>query len=131
MEIKGWKYYNHAAIPITPPHIKPDTRPLADGTIWKMSQGTPLFACYTSDFDFPQPTNWWYVIKDTPFDISALKAKRRYEINKGIKNFVVKKIDPIDYKEEIYEVQVAAFSAYPKKYRPTVDKKQFLEEIDT
>ncbi len=30
------------------------------------------------------------------------------------------------YAESLYEVQVAAFSAYPEKYRPTVNKEKFI-----
>lgn len=85
---------------------------------------------WTTNFDCEHETNWWYVIKDTPFDINALKSKRRYEINKGMKNYKVIEIDPLNYKEELYSVQVAAFSAYPEKYRPTVKKSSFLEDID-
>lgn len=59
-----------------------------------------------------------------------MKAKRRYEINKGKKSFEVKVIDPGEYKEELYSVQVDAFSAYPEKYRPSVDKQDFLLNID-
>lgn len=39
-------------------------------------------------------------------------------------------IDPREYKEELYNIQVAAFSAYPQKYRPSVDKEVFLSDID-
>ena len=91
--------------------------------------GTPLLARWTSDFDCGVETNWWYVIKDTPFDINALKAKRRYEINKGIKNFAVKEFDPENYADELYNVQISAYSAYPKKYRPSVDKQEFLSSV--
>ena len=131
MQIEGWRYYNHAAIPLTPPHIEPNMSPLEDGTIWNIEGENPLFVSYTTDFDLPEATDWWYVIKNTPFDISSLKAKRRYEINKGIQNFEVKQIDPCAYKEEIYQVLIAAYSAYPKKYRPKVDKNALFEEIET
>ena len=70
------------------------------------------------------------MIKDTPFDIDALKAKRRYEIRKGMKNFEVRMINPCEYREELFRVQVAAFSAYPEKYRPTVDEAKFKNGID-
>lgn len=70
------------------------------------------------------------MIKDTPFDIKELKAKRRYEINKGNKNFEVRVINPCEYKEELYRVQTAAFSAYPSKYRPSVVKGKFLMEVE-
>lgn len=39
MDIKGWKYYNHAAIPMTAPHEVPNMTPITDGTIWKIGGG--------------------------------------------------------------------------------------------
>lgn len=91
--MRNWKYYNHAALPTTPPHMAPDLSPIVSGDIWKLN-GSPLFARWTTDFDCGYETNWWYIIKDQPFDINALKAKRRYEIKKGIKNFDAKTIEP-------------------------------------
>lgn len=91
--------------------------------------GISLLARWTTDFDCGKETNWWYVIADKPFNLQSLKAKRRYEINKGLNNFEVHKINPIDYAEDIYEVQIAAFAAYPEKYRPTVDHDSFIENV--
>ena len=130
MQIEGWRYYNHAAIPTTPIHENPNMQPIEDGSIWRLD-GAPLLARWITEFDCGYETGWWYVIKDTPFDISQLKAKRRYEINKGIKNFDVRVIDPREYKEALYNVQVAAFSAYPEKYRPTVNKEDFFAQVDS
>ncbi len=127
MQIKGWKYYNHAAIPDVAPHEIPDLTPVENKSVWSIKGA--LLARWTTDFDCRRETNWWYVIKDTPFDVSSLKAKRRYEINKGIKNFDVKKIEPANYAEELYSVQIAAYSAYQKKYRPSVDQKEFISSI--
>lgn len=129
MEIKGWRYYNHAATPNHSPHITPNLLPLKDKSIWKLD-GFPLLARWTEEFDCGYETGWWYVIKDTPFDMSELKAKRRYEINKGIKNFEVKRIDPKEHKEEIYQIQLKAYADYPSKYRPTVDRERLFDEID-
>jgi len=130
MRIDGWQYYNHAAIPTTTPCENPDITPIENNTIWQIDGGTPLLARWTTDFDCECETNWWYVIKDTPFDIASLKAKRRYEINRGIKHFDIHIIDPREYKEDLYKVQVAAFSVYPAKYRPTVHKETFFDMID-
>lgn len=118
MEIDGWKYYNHAAIPTTAPHEKPNMEPIDNGYIWKIEGGTPLLARWTTEFDCGYETNWWYVIKDNQFDINALKAKRRYEINKGIKNFDVREIKPQEYIKELYEIFISAYESWPKKYRP-------------
>ena len=123
-----WIYYNHAMIPTTAPHEEPDLRIINDGSIWKRKE-RPILARWTTNFDCDCETDWWYVIKDTEFDISALKAKRRYEIKKGAKNFYVKRIEASNYCNELYEVQINAFSAYPKKYRPTVDKNAFIDDI--
>lgn len=127
MEIKGWTCYNHAALSTAAPHEAPDTRPVESGEIWKLS-GKPLMARWTTDYDCGRETQWWYEIKDAPFDPAELKAKRRYEISKGEKNFRVCRIDPAEYAEALCEVQTAAFAVYPKKYRPTVDRARFLTE---
>lgn len=110
---EGWRYYNRALIPSTAPHE--DVIPLEKGcwSGWGIKK-IPLFARWTTEFDCGYETNWWYVIKDTPFNISELKAKRRYEINKGTKNFDVRIINPIDYVEEIYAVFSAAYSSWPE-----------------
>ena len=131
MDITGWKYYNHAAIPTTPPHKEPDLIPVKDKTIWSLDGKSPLLARWITDFDCGYETDWWYVIKDGPFDIDALKAKRRYEINKGIKNFDVKIINPQEYKNELYNVQSAAYMGYPPKYRPVLDKNDFIRRIES
>lgn len=130
MNINGWKYYNHAAVPTTAPHEEVDRRPLEDGSIWKLSGGKPLLARWTTAFDCGYETQWWYVIKDTPFVLSELKAKRRYEINKGKKFFRVEVCDPREHKEALLEIQLAAYGAYPAKYRPTVDREKFLAQLD-
>lgn len=69
------------------------------------------------------------MIKDTPFDINALKAKRRYEINKGVKNFEVRSIDPQLYAEELCEVAFAAYAGYAKSTRPDITRQQFINDV--
>ena len=126
--MNNWIYYKHALIPSVAPHEIPDLTSIEDGTAWK-SNGTPVFARWTTDFDCGYETNWWFVIKDSPFDINSLKAKRRYEITKGARNFEVREILAQNYAEDLYNVQVAAYSSYPEKYRPTVDKDKFISSV--
>ena len=130
MGANEWKYYNHAIIPNVAPNKDVDLNFVNGKEIWKINKKALLIR-YTTNFDCDRETNWWYVIKDTPFCLSSLKSKRRYDINKGIKNFEVKEINPCDYKEEIYSVQVEAYSAYPEKYRPTIEKEKFTTEIES
>ena len=128
MIIGDWTYYNHGWIPICAPHKTPDVSYLESGSNCLFKKGGVL-ARYTTEFDCGYETEWWYVILDRPFDISTLKSKRRYVIKQGVKNFEVMRIDPEKYKEEIYSVAVKAFSAYPQKYRPHLDREKFLYEI--
>jgi hypothetical protein len=130
-----WKYYNHALINDFAPNeeiSQSDLDLLKDRKFWKSKNwdgATPLFARYTTNFDCGFETEFWYVIKDTSFDISSLNAKRRYNITKGKQFFECKIIDPSEFTEQIYNVAVAAFSAYPKKYRPNVDHDSFIKDV--
>ena len=116
-----WRYYNHAMLPIAAPHETPDLTPINDGSVWKENKSA-LLARYTTDFDCGRETNWWYEIQDKPFDVSLVNAKRRYEINKGNKNFDVRVINPIDYADELLKITKAAYESWPEKYRPTVNE---------
>ncbi len=130
MKVCNWKYYNHAVIPTTAPHEEPDLTPIKDGSIWHIDGKKPLLARYTTNWDCGYETGWWYVIKDSPFDISALKTKRRYEITKAMRFFDVKEIvNPIEYAEAFAYVQERAFSAYPLKYRPKFNKGAFINSL--
>lgn len=126
--IKGWKYYDHAAIPTTAPHEPVDLSPIVNHTIWQTEE-RPLLARWTSDFDCGHETNWWYVIKDTPFDISALKSSRRYEITKGNRHFTVTVIEPSEWSEDIYRIAAAAYETYPESYRPQIHHDSFTSGV--
>lgn len=128
--MRGWRYYNHAMLPTTEPHEEVDLELIRNKSIWRLLE-KPLLVRWMSEFNCGYETNWWYLIKDTQFDISSLKAKRRYEINKGRKNFTVKTINPADYLEELMKVQIAAYSAWSDKYRPKVDENVFKESLMT
>ncbi len=131
MNIDGWMYYNHAIIPTSAPHKPVNMLPLEDGSIWKVKSGghTPLLVRWHSDWDCGDATNWWYVIKDTPFEISSIKSKRRYEINKGNKNFEVKEIVPSQYKEQIFSITSLAYETYPVSYRPLINHDSFVSQV--
>jgi len=115
-----WRKYKNSLLPTSEPHEVINPQVLDNEEIWKEAPKA-LFARWTSDFDCGEETSWWYVIKDCPFDISELKSNRRYKINKGKRLFRVERIVPAQYAHEIYEVQKAAFTTYPKKYRPQIE----------
>ena len=127
-----WKFYNHALIPTVDPHELPDVRQLKDKHIWNGSWGgTVFFARWTTDFDCGYETPFWYVIKDNYFNLKDLKAKRRYEINKGNKNFEIKRItNAADYVDALYDITVDAILQYSVKNRYSIDKKKFYDNIN-
>ena len=127
--MKKWKYYNHAMIPMAAPHEEIDVEP--NKKFWKDNKKA-LFARWTSEFDCGYETNWWYVIKDEPFDITTLKSSYRYKINKGIRNFDVRVINPIDYIDELLDIFIEAFASWPAKYRPQFtygDAKELAQKL--
>ena len=83
----GWKYYNHAAIPLSPPHEIVDLEPIIDGSIWKSLEKTPVLARWHSNWDCGYETNWWFTIMDHPFDLFSVNSHYRNRIKKGLKNY--------------------------------------------
>lgn len=126
----GWQYYKQALLPTSPPDEEVDLSIIRSGEIWKGAYKNAIFARWTSEFDCESETNWWYVIKTEPFDIAGLNAKKRYKINRGLRFFDIRRIDPMQYREDIYRVQVEAYKAYPEKYRPSVDEKKIFSLIE-
>lgn len=110
--IDGWEYYNHALLPLSTPSDTVDVPKEGYKKMWMGWSGIPLFLRWTEKFDCANETNWWYIIKDTPFDINDLKAKRRYEITKGCRYFDVNKICAEEYIQELARVQKKAISQY-------------------
>ena len=125
-----WKYYNHAFLPDVAPHEHPNIPLLEKKEIWKeKGNGKALLARWTSEFDGPEETNWWYCMKDSPLDLNAMKAKRRYEIKRGKQFFACRVIEPTEYQEELFEIQKAAVASYPEANRYQVDHDQFIEQL--
>lgn len=84
--------------------------PIANEMIWKR-KGT-LFVQYTTNFDCSEVTNYWYVIKDSPFSLDELKSKYRTSVRSALKKNRVEKIEPKEHCNELYEVYHKAYSKY-------------------
>ena len=113
MQIEGWKYYNHAAIPTTAPHEPVNIKPINNGSIWQMGGGTPLLARWTTDWDCGFETNWWYCIRDGKFSLEELSPSSRKHIRQALKhNSVIRaKIEDSLY-DDLYRVYSEATSHY-------------------
>ncbi len=108
-----------------------DTAPTEREAQEALHESGTMFARWTSHWDCATPTEWWWCIKDTPLFVNTIPAKHRYRINKGAKYFDVQIITPEDYTEEIYQVMVAAFAVYPKKYQPHLERDSIIESIQS
>lgn len=128
---KEWEYYNHALVPTTPPHVTPDTSWMKDRKKWKeLADGHyPLFARWTTDFDCEEETQWYCLIKDTPFDMMSLKSNRRSLITRGLKRVDVKVIVPADYAEQMANVLIKAWQSYDESYEEKDDRKRLTGEF--
>lgn len=129
MNIEGWEYYNHAAISACAPHEVPDLSPVENGTIWRIQGGVPLFVRWTTDWDSECKTEWWYVIKDKPFQMEDVKSKRRTEIRKGLKNFECREIKTWDYAEDIGNVLIVARNSYKFSENKKIDMEDVANKI--
>lgn len=123
--VAGWRKYYGTWRPTTAPHEQPDLSSIANGAIWKNGG---LLARWVTDFDCGCTRNFWYCIKDTPFDINDVKAKKRYYIKKGMQHFDVVEIECAKYLDELYIVTEKALETY-SGYKGPQDKKKFIDEI--
>ena len=126
-----WEYYNHALVPTLPPHIDPDISWMKDSDRWKEYAGgkMPLFARWVSNFDCTEETEWWCIIKDTPFDIMSLKSNRRSLITRGLKRVDVKVIIPVDYAEQMSNILVKEWKYYDDSYEEGNDRQKLTDDF--
>lgn len=129
-KIDGWDFYKKAWIPTCAPHETPDTAPIFDQKIWGEEYGSALFARWTTDFDCGYDTGWYYIIKEAPFDIQDLEAKSRKHIRQALKKTYVKKVDPREYAEQLYAVDLAVCKTYEnyKMYRTLEELQNCTDE---
>lgn len=126
-----WEYYNHALVPTLPPHIDPDISWMKDSDRWKEYAGgkMPLFDRWVSDFDCSGETEWWCIIKDTPFDIMSLKSNRRSLITRGLKRVDVRVIIPADYAEQMSNILVKEWKYYDDSYEEGNDRQKLTDDF--
>ena len=126
-----WEYYNHALVPTIAPHVTPDTSWMKDRRKWRELAGGryPLFARWITDFDCQEETEWWCLVKDTPFDIMSLKSNRRSLITRGLKRVDVKVIIPEKYAKQMANVLIKAWKSYDEFYEEGEDRKNLEREF--
>lgn len=79
-----WEHYNGALLPQTPPHQNITVS--EDDQKMLFNQSNAYFLRWTDDFDTPQKTPFWYILKDTREGLETYSSKMRYQIKKGMTN---------------------------------------------
>lgn len=99
-----------------------------------LKQSKAMFARWTTDFDCGVPTKWWFCLKERHDTIEQLSAKQRYRIRRGLMNCIVKRLSESELSDNIdaiFDIAVLSFSDYPIKYRPNLQKKEFVNSLLT
>ena len=125
MESREWLYYNHAFVSALPPHQTPDTSVLHSRRFWRSSGGRALFATWTDGFDCGSETEWWYCICDKPFDMQALKSKRRNVVKNALKYCTVQIGDPLEHEEALFAAYTEAQRSYAAVNRQEAQREAF------
>ena len=124
-KVEGWRYYNHAMLPTTPPHQEVNLSPIKNHWIWKTKE-KEYFARWTSDYDCGCETEWWYCIKDEPFEYEQVRSNYRTKIRHSLKMVEARIIKPVDYAKELCEIMEAVYKDYPVQYRPVIDHERMI-----
>lgn len=122
----NWSLYNGALVPDLPPHI--DIKLSGEQAKELLRRSKAYFLRWPSDYDCGFETEWWYLIRDKSIDLDEFDSKRRWEINKGIKRCIVKKVDAEFIAKNCYEVYISAFDSYDTFQKP-VGQEEFYNRM--
>lgn len=111
-----WKNYQGALIPDTPPHHNITLSREEQKQLLKESGA--YFLRWTSDFETPQETSFWYIIKDSTPSLEELSANTRSKVRRGLKNCNVMLVDKEIIIQEGYQIYQKAFERYTTFQRP-------------
>ena len=116
--------YRGVWIATTPHQSKKITR--EDAT--RLLKKGGLMVRNTYDFDCEEETEFWYVVKDAPFVFEDLSANSRKYVKKANRRCIVKLIDGLKNKEDLWNVYRTAYSRY-KNPDNILSQKTFFEDI--
>lgn len=108
----SWLYSSLHGIPNKGSPQKPDGKFITSGSAWN---NYPQAVCATraADFDKSGSGAYFSVVKDSLFDSSKLKAKRRYEITKNCRCYDVSEVFHLTgILDELYRVYEESLTSY-------------------
>lgn len=121
-----WRFHHGAIVPLEMPHIDPFLS--LKQVRWLLMKKLAAFARWGEDFDQLSDGDWWYVIKDSPEDLSALSKNTRNQIRRGYKRFYVSPLSATEIIEHGYDVYCSAFARYKTSER-MLPKDSFIRAL--
>ncbi|MEN8793209.1 MAG: hypothetical protein ABF294_01985 [Flavobacteriales bacterium] len=97
-------------------------------------------ARFISEFDNPEFSKFWYVIKDQFIPIEKFSKNTRNQVKKGLKNCEVKKVSQEYYRENCYDIYEASMHSYEltpitrerfEKVQREVEKREYWVVLET
>lgn len=120
-----WKNYHGVLIPNVPPHQNINLSLEEQKQL--LNQSGAYFLRWTSDFDTPHESSFWYVLKNTPEKLETYNSKVRNQIKKGLKHCEVRPISSETLQKEGYISYQKALKSYGISKIP--NEKTFKENI--
>lgn len=119
-------FYLYRSAWISAPHY--DKR-LTDGQCDELLKKGGWLVRNTYDFDQKQPTDFWYIIKDSFGGMEELSSNERNKIRRAFNTFVFRRVDNIYIKNNAYPIVNAIYKDYAIHDRP-MSEKVFLQVVD-
>lgn len=113
-----WRYYKYMIQCVGDPRNNVEISREEQRALFDQHKNAILLR-YTTCFDCAQDQNWFFCLKDTPYDFESLKSKRKNVVRKGINNFTVREIKASDYVQELCELTNDAYQGYENPNKVT------------
>ncbi len=122
-----WHLYGRMLMPLCMPHIpfEVNRQEVRDA----LSQHNALLACWTTDWDSFDESNWWWVVCDSAeYDIERVSsAGERKSIRRGLRRCSVRRIEVSEFAPLAYPIYQTALRGYGT--RPP-EATRFAEDVD-
>jgi len=123
----NWVKYQGMLIPDIPPQQKVDLKKDECKSLLKDSKAHLIR--WISDWDKPEISEFWYIIKDDYKGLEEFSSSTRSKIRRGLKRNEIFRIDKQELKNSGFNVYLAAFRRYKTFINP-MSQQEFCERLD-
>jgi hypothetical protein len=127
MVIDDYKLYNRGIIYKGSHHTEKKLTNLECNTLLKLKKG--LFVRNIYDFDCPEKTSFWFIIKDSFDGMNELKTKIRNQVRRSIKSLDIYRISKDEMVRYGYEVYLSSYKRYKNISTKPVSKEIWSKNI--